>query len=155
MRCRTVPSRSGGRAKDLVDEGPLNSGCHPEIRRAPVSWPASLLLRPNSLCGNHELRTNRRALRVQGLTLCEIYVRNYRRFRLTTDRPTGQSDYRLPWRSSINAITAAITFSSSAILRMIAVEGSPGCRAASSIKACCAPLRRSSKDLRSAEVSFM
>src|SRR3954453_20000434 len=59
--------------------------------------------------------------------------------------------YGLPCRSSINANTAAITFSSSAILRMIAVEGSPSCRAASSIKACCAPLRRSSNDRTLAE----
>ncbi len=47
-----------------------------------------------------------------------------------------------PYRSSINARTAAIVFSSSAILRMMAAEGSPGCRAASSIKACWASLRR-------------
>ena len=42
---------------------------------------------------------------------------------------------------------------STAIIRKIAVEGSPTCRAASSIKACCAPLRRSSNDRRSVEVS--
>src|SRR3954468_12571689 len=59
--------------------------------------------------------------------------------------------YGLPCRSSINANTAAITFSSSAILRMMAVEGSPRWRAASSIKACCAPLRRSSNDRTLAE----
>ena len=40
-----------------------------------------------------------------------------------------------PACSSISARTAAIVFSSSAILRMMAVEGSPDCRAASSIKA--------------------
>src|SRR5829696_7674205 len=42
-----------------------------------------------------------------------------------------------------------MVFSRSAILRMVAVEGSPTCRAASSIKPCCAPLRRSSNEDRS------
>src|SRR5829696_7211888 len=62
-----------------------------------------------------------------------------------------QSGYRRPWRSSIKARTAAIVFSSSAILRKIAVEGRPGCRAPSSIKVCWASLRRASNDGRSAE----
>ena len=60
----------------------------------------------------------------------------------TTSLFAHGSDYGRPWRSSSNASTAAMTFSSSAILRKIAVEGSPTCRAASLIKACCAPLRR-------------
>src|SRR4051812_49731826 len=37
----------------------------------------------------------------------------------------NRQDYRLPRRSSIKARTAAIVFSISAILRMMAVEGSP------------------------------
>src|SRR4051812_44891032 len=106
---RAVSSGTGGtgcgRRSDM-DDLPTRDHPTPEPRTTlPISPTVS-----------DDFRTNSRTLRVQGLTLCEIYMRSYRRFWPTADWPTGQSDYRLPWRSSINAITAAITFSSSAIL---------------------------------------